>query len=66
MQSSTSRSLRPKKAAEFLGISMATLWRWVRERPDFPRTRKIGDRTTVFVEDELAEFRERQTQGAQT
>jgi prophage regulatory protein len=56
-------SLRPRQAAEFLGIAPATLWRWVKERKDesFPQPRKLGPRTTVFIQAELAAFRERQS-----
>lgn len=55
-----SKSLRPTQAAEFLGISLATLWRWLAERPDFPRSRKIGPRTTVFDLAELSQWRDAQ------
>jgi prophage regulatory protein len=65
MDGNQSLSLRPKHAAEFLGIAPATLWRWVKERKDenFPQPRKLGPRTTVFVQSELAAFRERQPSG---
>jgi prophage regulatory protein len=60
MESQQSRSMRPKQAAEFLGISAATLWRWVRDRKDenFPQPRRLGPRTTVFTEASLAAFRD--------
>jgi predicted DNA-binding transcriptional regulator AlpA len=62
MNVTPSASLRPRQAAEFLGIAPATLWRWVKERKaeSFPQPRKLGPRTTVFVQSELAAFRERQ------
>lgn len=59
----TSVSLRPKHAAEFLGIALPTLWRWVKQRNDFPRPRKLGPRTTVFVASELSDFRDKQIGG---
>jgi predicted DNA-binding transcriptional regulator AlpA len=59
-QSTFAKSLRPNQAAEFLGIAPATLWRWLNERPDFPRSRKIGPRTTVFDLAELAQWRDAQ------
>lgn len=56
------KSLRPTQAAEYLGISLATLWRWLGERPDFPRSRKIGPRTTVWDMAELEQWRNAQQQ----
>ena len=60
MQSQSSKSLRPTQAADFLGIALPTLWRWLKERPDFPRSRKIGPRCTVFDAGELAAWRDSQ------
>jgi prophage regulatory protein len=62
MTSTSSPSLRPKQAAAFLGISPATLWRWTKLRKDegFPQPARLGPRTTVFVEEHLASFRDKQ------
>lgn len=60
MQVQQSPSLRPKQAAEFLGIGVSTLWRWAKERDDFPRPIKLGERTTVFEQSKLAGWREAQ------
>lgn len=54
----TPTSCRPAAAAEFLGISRATLWRWVAERPDFPRARRLSARCTVFDLGELIAYRD--------
>ncbi len=54
-----SPSLRPRKAAEFLGIGESTLWRYIKELPDFPRPRKIGPRMTVLLQHELAAWRDK-------
>ena len=51
-------SIRPKDAAEFLGISPATLWRWAKERSDFPKARKLSARCTVFDMAELTHWRD--------
>lgn len=51
-------SCRPAAAAEFLGISRATLWRWVVERHDFPRPRHLSARCTVFDLAELIAWRD--------
>jgi prophage regulatory protein len=54
------RSLRPNQAAELLGISVPTLWRWLKNRADFPRGRKLSARCTVFNQDELTAWRDAQ------
>lgn len=56
-----SRSVRPPQARALLGnIGNTTLWRWVKERPDFPRPFKLGPRVTVFKLDELVAWRDKQ------
>lgn len=60
MNASPSPSLRPKHAAEFLGIGRATLWRWIQERADFPKPRRLSTRCTVFDMGELAAWRDAQ------
>ena len=42
------RNARPASTAQYLGISLSSLWRWHAVRPDFPRARKIGPRVTVW------------------
>lgn len=53
-------SLRPKQAAEFLGIGKATLWRWSKDRADFPKPRRLSTRCTVFDMAELSAWRDAQ------
>ena len=53
-------SLRPKQAAEFLGIGKATLWRWSKERADFPKPRRLSTRCTIFDMAELSAWRDAQ------
>jgi prophage regulatory protein len=57
-------SLRPNGAAKFLGIGRSTLYKWAKERPEFPQPIKLGTRTTVFRLDELAAWRDAQGQKA--
>lgn len=57
------KSLRPKQAAEFLSIGRATLWRWSRERQDFPKARHLSARCTVFDLSELIAWRDAQSTG---
>lgn len=61
-----SRSVRPPQARALLGnIGNTTLWRWVKERPDFPRPLKLGPRVTVFKLDDLLAWRDKQAEVAQ-
>jgi prophage regulatory protein len=55
-----SKSYRPKPAAELLGISTATFWRWIKERPDFPKPIRLSARCTVFDGDALIAWRDGQ------
>ncbi|WP_083582162.1 helix-turn-helix transcriptional regulator [Halomonas aestuarii] len=47
------RQARPRQVAKYLEVSIATVWRWAAERPDFPRSRKIGPRVTVWDLNEI-------------
>lgn len=49
-------ALRPLDAAALLDISRPTLYRWIREREDFPRPRKLGSNSTVWIRSELEEW----------
>ena len=52
----TAQYLRPNDAAKYLSISRATLYRWMRINPDFPKSIKLGDRTAVWSIEDLANF----------
>ena len=39
--------LRPKDAAQRLGIGLSTFWQWVRVDPDFPPVTRLGRTTSV-------------------
>jgi predicted DNA-binding transcriptional regulator AlpA len=54
------KSYRPKHGAELLGIGIATFWRWAKERPDFPKARKLSPRCTIFDGEELLAWRDEQ------
>ena len=47
------RALRPAQVAEKFGVSVPTIWRYCRSKPDFPKARKLSERVTVFDEAEL-------------
>lgn len=46
--------LRPKEAAEFLGISKAWLYELEKKNPTFPRRRRLSENVTGWLADELA------------
>lgn len=47
---------RPARAAEKLGVSVATFYRLARTDPRFPRLHKLSERVTVVYDDELDAF----------
>jgi prophage regulatory protein len=53
------KSLRPKQAAEFLGIGRSTLYRYM-DRDDFPKPSQLSKRCIVFDMDALASWRDAQ------
>lgn len=55
----SSRLVRPKDAAQLLGVSLNTVWRWARERADFPNPVKLGPASTAWRLVDLEEFIER-------
>lgn len=57
-------SIRPKQAAELLGIGRATLWRWASEKRDFPQPIRLSPRCTVFDLGELVAWRDAQRKAA--
>ena len=64
MNGTVTKSLRLQHAAELLKISRVTLWRWIKERPDFPRPRYLSPRCVVLDQDELIAWRDAQTSKA--
>lgn len=59
------RGIRPAQAAQKLGVSLSSLWRHTRENPNFPKPRKLGLKTTVWLEHELDSFLAQGNGGAQ-
>lgn len=58
-------SYRPKGAAKLLGVGVATLWRWTKEREGFPKPKRLSARCTVFDGAELISWRDAQATGGQ-
>ncbi len=57
--------LRAQQAAAYLGISVATLWRWAQVRPDeFPKPVRLGPRVTCWSVSALEDFVSRQQEAA--
>lgn len=57
------QTVRPKDGANLLGIGTSTFWRWHKERPDFPKGRRLSQRCTVFDTGELIAWRDAQGTG---
>lgn len=51
--------LRPKDAAELLGVGESTFWRWAKDRPDFPEPIRLSARMTVFSRNDLMRWVEK-------
>ena len=54
-------SVRPRQGAQILGVGEATFWRYLAERADFPRPRRLSPRCTVFDTQELLDWRDAQS-----
>jgi len=52
----TRKYVSVSEVAARMGVSVNTVWRWARERPDFPRPVRIGPSTTRWHIDELEAF----------
>ncbi len=52
--------LRPRDAANHLGVSISTLYRWERECPGFPKRIKLGPRASGWRLADLESWLERQ------
>jgi excisionase family DNA binding protein len=54
--------LSPKETAERLNCSKSTLWRWLKEIPEFPRKVRTGIRACGFYESDVDAYLERRTE----
>lgn len=54
------KSLRPKQAAELLGIKITAFYEWRKARADFPKGRCLSARCVVFDSGELIAWRDAQ------
>lgn len=51
------RYITVNEAAESIGVSRATMWKWIK-RHDIPTFRFMGDRKTYVQQDDLGKLRE--------
>lgn len=59
----THRIARRREVCERLGISQATLWRWVKAG-HFPSPVRLGPNSVGFVSDEIDQWLANRTKGA--
>jgi len=52
----TNCTLRAPKVAEMLDVSPATVKRWARENPSFPKPFKLSENVTVWDSSEIADW----------
>ena len=55
------KNLRPRQAADALGISESTFWARSKDDPDFPDLIKLSPRCTVVREQDLIDYVERKS-----
>ena len=48
--------LRVDEVAAILSVGPSTVWRWVKERPNFPQPRRDGRRCTFWLRDEVERY----------
>lgn len=56
------KNLRPRQAAEALGIGISTFWLKAKTDPDFPPLIKLGPAATVVRESDLEAYVEKKAQ----
>jgi predicted DNA-binding transcriptional regulator AlpA len=52
--------LSVRLVAKRFGVSVATIWRWVQNRTDFPKPRRLTRGTTRWLLSEIVRFERRQ------
>lgn len=60
VKKSSESYVRPKEAAQILGVSVRTIWNWTNQRREegFPLPIQISKRITVFPRSEIVAFAE--------
>lgn len=58
------KNLRPRQAAEALGIGLSTFWLNAKTDPDFPTLIQLGPKTTVVRESDLEAYIEKKAEAS--
>lgn len=58
-QSIQPAALRPRDAAAYVGVGISTMWNRAKKDPTFPKPRKLGPCTTVWMRQELDAYLDR-------
>lgn len=48
--------LRVGEVAEMLGVSKASVWNWVKHKPEFPKPANLTPKVTVWKLSEINEY----------
>lgn len=60
------KNLRPREAAQALGIGLSTFWLKARTDPDFPPLISLGPKATVVREADLEAYVEKKARATNT
>lgn len=58
------KNLRPRQAADLLGVGLSTFWLIAKNDPDFPSLISLSPRCTVVREQDLADYLNRKVEAA--
>lgn len=58
------KNLRPRQAADALGIGLSTFWLKAKTDPDFPTLIRLGAKSTVVREADLEAYVEKKSQAS--
>ena len=49
-------AVRANGVAKMFGCCEATIWKWLKEDPNFPKPRRFGKRCTLWLRAEVEEY----------
>lgn len=55
--------IRPRAAAKYIGVSIASFWRFVKNDPSFPQPFRIGQQATVVMRADLDAWLQQKREG---
>ena len=59
MNNSNQMYIRASEITDLCGIGLSTVWKWNREREDFPKSHKLSDKCTVWNKQDILNFIEK-------